>query len=55
MNRKSDQSIPLIFIVLLTATFVLGCSILKSDKKEEGGTGTCFTSSMTTHTTVWDV
>ena len=25
------------------------------DLEEEGGTGTCFTSSMTTHTTVWDV
>ena len=34
MNMKSNQRvIPLIFIVLLTATFVLGCSILKSDKK----------------------
>ena len=34
MNRKGNQRvIPLIFIVLLTATFVLGCSILKSDKK----------------------
>ena len=36
--------------------FILPCLLLGLHlSEEEGGTGTCFTSSMTTHTTVWDV